>query len=65
MDLDEDLEAEVMLVEMEEPSSYREAAGQQVWEDAMAKEIESIEKNDTWNLMALPAGHKPIGLKWV
>ena len=31
----------------------------------MAKEIESIEKNNTWPLTALPAGHKPIGLKWV
>jgi hypothetical protein len=31
----------------------------------MAKEIESIEKNNTWTLTALPASHKPIGLKWV
>ena len=41
------MEEEAMLVETEEPSCYREAAGQQAWEDAMAKEIESIEKNKT------------------
>ena len=50
---------------MEEPSCYREAAGQPDWEDAMSKEIESIEKNLTWSLVKLPAGHKAIGLKWV
>ncbi|XP_062213685.1 uncharacterized mitochondrial protein AtMg00820-like [Phragmites australis] len=65
VDLDEDVEGEVMLIKMEEPSCYLEAVGQQVWEDAMAKEIESIEKNNIWTLTALSAGHKPIGLKWV
>ncbi|XP_062193553.1 uncharacterized protein LOC133896948 [Phragmites australis] len=64
VDLDGDIEEEAMLMETEEPSCYLEAARQQVWEDAMAKEIESIEKNDTWTLMTSPAGHKPIGLKW-
>ena len=66
MDLDEeDMEEEAMLVETEEPSCYREVARQQVWKDAMAKEIESVEKNGTWTLSALPTDHKPIGLKWV
>lgn len=31
----------------------------------MQSEIESIEKNDTWKLVELPTGLKPIGLKWV
>ena len=31
----------------------------------MDDEIKSIEKNDTWELIALPKGHKPIGVKWV
>ena len=31
----------------------------------MKKEIEAIEKNATWSLTKLPAGHKIIGLKWV
>lgn len=32
---------------------------------AMDKEIESIEKNQTWELITLPKGHKAIDLKWV
>jgi hypothetical protein len=31
----------------------------------MIEEINSIEDNNTWDLVNLPAGHKPIGLKWV
>lgn len=31
----------------------------------MTQEIDSIEKNQTWALTELPAGHKAIGLKWV
>ncbi|KAL9274065.1 Retrovirus-related Pol polyprotein from transposon TNT 1-94-like protein, partial [Drosera capensis] len=31
----------------------------------MQKELESIEKNNTWTLTELPPGHKSIGLKWV
>ncbi|KAL9256460.1 Copia protein-like protein [Drosera capensis] len=31
----------------------------------MQKELESIEKNNTWTLTELPPGHKVIGLKWV
>jgi hypothetical protein len=29
------------------------------------EEIKSIEENKTWSLVDLPAGHKPIGVKWV
>lgn len=31
----------------------------------MIEEINSIEENNTWELVDLPAGQKPIGLKWV
>ena len=31
----------------------------------MLEEMRSIEENDTWKLCDLPAGHRPIGLKWV
>ena len=31
----------------------------------MDAEIESIEKNDTWELTDLPKGYKTIGVKWV
>jgi hypothetical protein len=60
-----DSDGEALLVEMEEPTNYTEAAGYAEWVDAMDKEIQSIEKNKTWSLCKLPVGHKPIGLKWV
>ncbi|MCH85372.1 hypothetical protein A2U01_0006218, partial [Trifolium medium] len=31
----------------------------------MDQEMTSIEKNDTWELTELPAGHKKIGVKWI
>ena len=31
----------------------------------MQEEINSIEKNKTWELVDLPEGYKPIGVKWV
>lgn len=31
----------------------------------MLEETNSIESNNTWRLVSLPAGHRPIGLKWV
>lgn len=63
--VEDEHDGDALLAEMEEPSSYREAAGQPAWENAMAQEMQAIEKNSTWALTALPAGHKPIGLKWV
>lgn len=48
-----------------EPWNFAEAKELQVWVDACEDEIFSIEKNDTWELVDLPMGAKPIGLKWV
>jgi len=61
----ENSDAEALLVDSGEPTCYREAAGHQEWLEAMKKEMESIEKNRTWELVKLPVGKKPIGLKWV
>jgi hypothetical protein len=60
-----DSDGEALMVEMEEPTSYKEASSYAEWTEAMNKEIQSIEKNKTWKLCQLPVGHKPIGLKWV
>lgn len=49
----------------EEPWDFAEAKEMKVWLDACKDEIASIEKNQTWILFELPAGAKPIGLKWV
>jgi hypothetical protein len=35
------------------------------WKKAMLDELTSIEQNQTWTLVSLPAGHKAIGLKWI
>ena len=31
----------------------------------MEEELDSIEKNETWEMVTHPPGCKPIGLKWV
>jgi hypothetical protein len=31
----------------------------------MVDELHSIEENCTWDVVDLPFGHRPIGLKWV
>ncbi|KAD3642096.1 hypothetical protein E3N88_31320 [Mikania micrantha] len=48
-----------------EPTNYKDAKGVKEWEDAMAAEIRSIEKNKTWELTEKSNGITPIGLKWV
>ena len=62
---EEEIEEEALIIEEEEASCYREAAGQAAWEHSMKMEIEEIQKNETWSLTELPVGHKVIGLKWV
>lgn len=60
-----DDEVQALLAVMEEPSSYQDATGDSNWMEAMESELQSINKNKTWELVKLPARHKPIGLKWV
>ncbi|GAU37763.1 hypothetical protein TSUD_102800 [Trifolium subterraneum] len=47
------------------PLSYASAAKSAVWRKAMEDDIHSIERNNTWDLMSLPANKKPIAVKWV
>ena len=49
----------------DEPWDFTEAKRLKVWVDACEDEIFSIEKNKTWELVDLPMGVKPIGLKWI
>ena len=42
-----DSDGEALMVEMEEPTSHKEAASYAKWTEAMNKEIQSIEKNKT------------------
>ncbi|XP_022040102.1 uncharacterized protein LOC110942636 [Helianthus annuus] len=48
-----------------EPSSYNEAIKDPRWIEAMNKEMEALNRNNTWVVVDLPKGRKPIGCKWV
>jgi len=47
------------------PTSYEEASTGPEWQEAMAKEFEALQDNNTWELVPLPAGKRPISCKWV
>ena len=48
-----------------EPTNYKEASQSDAWKAAMDEEIESIIRNHTWDLVELPEGKTPIGCKWL
>lgn len=47
------------------PSSYEEAARQQVWREAMVEEYSSITKNDVWELVPRPEGKMVVTSRWL
>ncbi|XP_078444223.1 uncharacterized protein LOC144713503 [Wolffia australiana] len=59
------LDQEECLVIEGEPENLLEASKEEVWRRAMKEEMDSIGKNQTWELVNLPKGCKTIGLKWV
>ena len=51
-----------------DPTSYNEAVNSDhssQWNKAMIDELDSMSKNDVWQLVKLPKGIKPVGCKWV
>nr|XP_016473912.1 PREDICTED: uncharacterized protein LOC107795743 [Nicotiana tabacum] len=48
-----------------ETINFDKAVTDKRWRQAMTEEIDSIEKNNTWELTTLPKGHRAIGVKWV
>lgn len=48
-----------------EPFSYEEASLDPAWQAAMTSEFKALYDNNTWDLVSLPAGKKPIGCRWV
>jgi len=53
------------VINITEPSTFVEAAAHPGWHVAMDKEIQALLDNDTWDIVSLPMGKKPIGCKWV
>lgn len=48
-----------------ETAFYNEAKGQPQWEEAMQIELHALTANNTWDLVTLPMGKKPIACRWV
>jgi hypothetical protein len=48
-----------------EPSCHGEATGEQVWQDAMTEEYQSILKNDVWDIVLRPEGKSVVTSKWI
>jgi hypothetical protein len=57
-------EVELLRTSMGEPCSFAEVEREEAWRAAMRDEINSVERNKTWELVNLPARHQAIGLKW-
>lgn len=64
-ELYEECDELLFMQDMDEPVNYSMASTKREWVQAMKSELEAIERNHTWKLVDLPAGRKPIGLKWV
>lgn len=56
---------ELLLMGVDEPGNYRQAARDVNWRKAMNQEMESVEENKTWILTEQPPGRKAIDLKWI
>ncbi|GAA0168488.1 hypothetical protein LIER_40575 [Lithospermum erythrorhizon] len=53
------------LAKVQEPHSFKKARLSEDWMEAMALELQALEQNNTWDIVDLPSGVKPIGCKWV
>ena len=55
-------------IDVDEPASYQEAItspNSEKWIVSMKDEIDSMAKNDVWELVDLPPGRKAIGNNWI
>jgi len=49
----------------DDPIIFSKAAKEEKWNEAMNSKIQSIERNNTWELTELPIGAKTIDVKWI
>ncbi|RVW36315.1 Retrovirus-related Pol polyprotein from transposon RE1 [Vitis vinifera] len=47
------------------PNSMQEALVDPRWKAAMNKEMKSLQKNETWELVECPPRKKPVGCRWI
>ena len=55
---------ELLLLDNDEPATYAEVTADldsESWQDAMKSEIESMKKNQVWNLIGPPVGVTHVG----
>lgn len=60
--------AEAWMLDIHEPESYEEAIQSREsihWKEAMNREMNSLNENQTWELCELPTGAKLLPCKWV
>ena len=48
-----------------EPSCHEEASSEQVWQDSMTEEYQSILKTDVWGIVLRPKGKSVVTSKWI
>ena len=59
---------ELLLLDNDEPATYAEAMADpdsESWQEAMKSEIESMKKNQVWNLIDPSDGVRTIECKWI
>lgn len=49
----------------QEPTSYKQAVLDPHWVHAMGLELQALQANNTWDIVPLAVGKKPVGCKWV
>ena len=57
-----------MSITDDDPRNVKEAVNSEdsdLWKKAMDKEMDSLDKNEAWQLVLLPARRKSIGIKWL
>lgn len=47
------------------PNNVQEALTDPEWKHAMLEEMKALHKNNTWEVVEIPKGHKTVGCKWV
>ena len=57
-----------MSITDDDPRIVREAVDSEdgnIWKKTMDEEMETLDKNESWDLVELSTGRNPIGRKWV